>query len=47
MKIAVIGSRNLTVNDLGQYLPGEVRLTGVEPVTVWHTAFSRLSCAIF
>ncbi len=24
MKIAVIGSRNLTVNDLGQYLPGEV-----------------------
>ena len=25
MKIAVIGSRNLTVNDLGQYLPGEVK----------------------
>lgn len=24
MKIAVIGSRNMTVNDLGQYLPIEV-----------------------
>lgn len=25
----------------------KVKLTGVELVTVWHAAFSRLSCAIF
>ena len=26
---------------------GELKLTGVELVTVWHASFSRLSCAIF